>query len=145
VSLGIVIKGTEGLVLAAESRVTLTAQLAQGTSIQVNFDNATKLLSFAEPHSYIGAVTYGQAAIGLRTAHSYIPEFEASLPKNRIPVNEFVQNMSEFFINQWKSSNIIDYKGPDMVFVVAGFNEGEPYGRILEFRIPSHQAPIEYN
>lgn len=55
-SLGIVVNGPEGLVLAAESRGTLTSTLPPGVSgspIHVNFDNATKILSFKEPHDYI--------------------------------------------------------------------------------------------
>ena len=68
-SLGIVIKGPEGLVLAADSRVTLGTQTPNGGIFHVNFDNATKLLSFdgnnvKGPNSYLGAVTYGQAIVG---------------------------------------------------------------------------------
>ena len=44
-SLGIVVEGPEGIVLAAESRVTLTAQTPTGP-LYVNFDNATKVLAF---------------------------------------------------------------------------------------------------
>ena len=80
-SLGVVIKGPEGLVLAADSRVTLEARQQNGAPIPVNFDNATKLLAFSKPHKHVGAVTYGMAAIGVRTAHSYLPEFEVWLRK----------------------------------------------------------------
>src|SRR3990170_4489468 len=98
-SLGIIIKGPEGVVLAADSRVTLSAKTPQGL-LHVNYDNATKLLSFSEPNNYIGAVTYGQAAIGLRTANSYLPEFESSLEKNRLSIDEFANRLSNFFIEQ---------------------------------------------
>jgi len=67
-SLAIVIKGPEGVVLAADSRITLEARRPEGTSIAVNFDNASKLLSFTKPHTNVGAVTYGAAVIGQRTA-----------------------------------------------------------------------------
>lgn len=79
-SLGIVIKGPEGLVLASESRITLTADDGKN-KIPVNFDNAKKVLSFSNPNCAVGVVTYGLAAIGLRAAHSFIPEFESKLPK----------------------------------------------------------------
>lgn len=137
-SLGIVIKGPEGLVLAADSRVTLSAQTPQG-NIHVNYDNATKLLSFNEPNNYVSAVTYGQAAIGLRTANSFLPEFEANLPNDkRLSIKEFADQLSTFFTKQWKSEMPSDYKGPDMTFVVAGFDKGEPYGHVYQFDIPSH-------
>lgn len=147
-SLGIVVKGPEGLVLAADSRVTLSARSPQGL-IHVNFDNATKLLSFSA-HDYIGAVTYGQAAINLRTAASLLPEFEATQFKetenNRIPVLDFATSLSNFFKEQWgewAKELPRDYAGPDMTFLVGGFNENEPYGRVYGFDIPSKPEPVE--
>ena len=50
-SLGIVVEGPEGIVLAAESRVTLTAQTPTGP-LYVNFDNATKVLAFHNSSQY---------------------------------------------------------------------------------------------
>ena len=72
-SLGVAIKGPEGIVLTADSRITLEAQREGGLPLPVNFDNATKLLSFSKPHNFVGAVTYGAAVIGSRTAHSFLP------------------------------------------------------------------------
>ncbi len=99
-SLGIVIKGPEGLVLAAESRVTLSAALPEGP-LSVNFDNATKLISFSNAYSNIGVVTYGQAAINLRTAHSFSTEFENQLKLNKdFTVLDFAKELSKFFSAQ---------------------------------------------
>ena len=89
-SLGIAIKGPEGLVLAADSRVTLFNQWrppapASPMLAPASFDNATKLLSFGSASgkpSYGAAVTYRARAIGQqqpRTAHSFIPELENEL------------------------------------------------------------------
>ncbi|MGB8656967.1 MAG: hypothetical protein WCE90_04175 [Candidatus Zixiibacteriota bacterium] len=145
-SLGIVIKGPEGIVLAAESRVTLSAKPTQGPEIHVNFDNATKLLSFSEPNTTVGVVTYGLAAIGLRTAHSFIPEFEESLSrekKERLTVQEFAKHLSEFFMKQWQTGMPPDYQGPNMTFVVGGFNENEAYGRVFLIDIPKTPEPVE--
>jgi hypothetical protein len=144
VSLGIVIKGPEGLVLAADSRVTLSAQTPQGL-LRVNFDNATKLLSFKEPHNFVGAVTYGQAAIDLRTAYSFLPEFEAGLLSKRLPVQEFAKKLSDFFMKQWEEIKPDNYSGPDMTFVVGGFDEDDPYGRVFLIETPRNPEPIEKN
>jgi hypothetical protein len=141
-SLGIVIKGPEGLVLAAESRVTLIAASPEGP-LSVNFDNATKLLTFGDPYTNIGVVTYGQAAIGLRTAHSFVPEFEAELKSQILTVNKFSEKLSEFFSRQWAAVVPADFKGPNMSFVVAGFDEGEAYGKVYLLEIPVSPAPIE--
>jgi 20S proteasome alpha/beta subunit len=146
VSLGIVIKGPEGLVLAADSRVTLGAQTQQGQSLHVNFDNATKLLSFSRPHDHVGAVTYGQAAIGLRTAYSFAPEFEAKLPeKDRLTVEDYARRLSVFFMDQWKKGMPEDFGGPNMNFIVGGFDEGDPYGRAYLVEIPRKPEPEECN
>lgn len=141
-SIGIVVNGPEGLVLAAESRVTLTATPPKGPQIHVNYDNATKILSFKEPHNYIGVVTYGLAAIQMRTPFSYIPEFEAVLPSNRITISEFAEKLSEFFIEQWQKNMPKDYRGPNITFVIAGFNEEEPYGSVYSVDIPRNPHPV---
>lgn len=143
-SLGIAIKGPEGIVLAADSRVTLTAQPKNKTAtpISVNYDNATKLLTFGKPHTYVGAVTYGQAAIGLRTAHSFLSEFEVSLPDDRIGVEAFAKHLSNFFMDQWRPAKMPDK--PAMVFLVAGYDEDEPYGHIFELEIPATPSPKEW-
>jgi hypothetical protein len=143
-SLGIVIKAPEGLVLAAESRLTLTALAPNAPPLHVNFDNATKLLSFAKPNVSVGVVTYGQAAIGLRTAQSFIPEFEAKISEDpkRLPILEFANKFSEFYLQQWKAAMPEDYSGPNMTFVVAGFDEGEPYGKVFIINIPRTPEPV---
>jgi hypothetical protein len=147
-SLGIVVKGPEGLVLAAESRITIAAQAPQG-AIHVNYDNATKLLSFGQ-HPYVGVVTYGQAAIGLRTAASFLPEFESWLQKeaeeNHILISRFAQYLSNFYMQQWtewQKRVPCEYAGPDMTFLIGGFDEGEPYGKVFALDIPRNPNPIE--
>jgi hypothetical protein len=143
-SLGVVIKGAEGIVLAADSRVTLAARREGQEPIPVNFDNATKLLSFSEPHNYIGAVTYGAAVIGLRTPHSFIPELEVKLEgKDRLSVEAFAAAMSEFFLRQWAQVMPDDYDGPPLTFIVGGYDEGAAYGRVFLLNIPYSPDPEE--
>ena len=144
-SLGIAIKGPEGIVLAAESRVTLTAATPDGSQIPVNYDNASKLLSFQEPNASVGVVTYGLAAIGFRTASSFVPEFEASLPKERLSVFKFATRLSQFFRRQWRIAMPKDYQGPSMVFVVAGYDKEQPYGRVFQIEIPGKLKPAEHH
>lgn len=145
-SLGVVIKGAEGIVLAADSRVTLEAQKPGGPSLPVNFDNATKLLSFSEPHNFVGAVTYGAAVVGLRTANSFIPEFEQKSlvgREARLSVEEYSQELHKFFADRWEESMPKDYTGPPMTFVVGGYDVGAAYGRVWLFQIPRDSKPTE--
>ena len=146
-SLAIAFKGPEGIVVAADSRVTLHVQYAgQNIVIPAHYDNATKLLKIAK-HDYLGAVTYGAGAIGQaepRTAHSFLPEFEAELAKSkRFKVKTYAKRLSDFFLKQWQGLMPADYQGPSMVFLVGGYDAGEPYGRIYEVQIPSNPAPVE--
>lgn len=151
-SLGIIFKGPEGIVLAVDSRVTLTAKRPGGNEIiPATFDNTSKLLK-ASNQEYVGFVTYGMGAIGEqtpRTAHSYLPEFEAKLHKenqgDRLSVLEFSEKVSEFYLNQWKENMPKDYKGPNMVFLVGGFDVGAAYGRVFEIEIPSKPKPKEWH
>jgi hypothetical protein len=145
VSLGIVIKGPEGVVLAADSRVTLEAKRADGAGFVVNFDNATKLLSFSAPHNYVGAVTYGAAVIDGRTAHSFIPEFELSLPKARVSVEEYAKLLSAFYFARWKDAIPADYKGASMTFAVGGYSLDAAYGSAFMFDIPHRPDPVQRN
>jgi len=146
-SLGVVIKGPEGIVLACDSRVTLTATKEGSPSLIVNYDNATKLLSLAAPHNYVAAVTYGIAVIGLRTAHSFIPEFEVELEesKDRLTMLDFANKLSKFYLTQWKKAYPEEANIPPMVFIVGGYDPGDAYGKVYQFDIPYKPDPIEQN
>jgi hypothetical protein len=149
-SLGIVFKGPEGIVLAADSRVTIMAQAEGSEPMRATFDNTTKLLR-VNGQRFFGIVTYGLGAIGAhpRTAHSYIPEFEASIGKDRLKVGKIAEQLSAFFMKQWSDQGMPKpeewraAKSPDMVFLMAGYDDGEPYGRVYEVDIPSRPEPKE--
>jgi hypothetical protein len=145
-SLGIAFKGPEGIVLAADSRVTLTGP-ATGSNLllQAHYDSATKLLK-AKEHDNVGAVTYGLGALGgrqPRTAHSYLPEFETELAsERRLSVEEFATRLGDFFGRQWSAADT-PAEAEAMVFLVGGFDEGDAYGRVFEVSIPNSPAPVE--
>ena len=150
-SLGIAFKGPEGIVLAADSRVTLTAEMQRGREkmmLPATYDNATKLLQLSEITN-VGVVTYGIGAIGQkepRTAHSFLPELEEELSKEEIgkfPVEDFAKRFSDFFMAQWNAKMPAKYSGPDMVFLIGGFDEGAAYGKVYKVAIPSNPTPEE--
>ncbi len=158
-SLGIAFKGAEGIVLAADSRVTLTTIRAFAPNqppmaLPSTFDNATKLLSVAS-QKFIGAVTFGAGAIGQqapRTAASFMPEFEEELAKhsaknqkNRMSVQDFAEKLGEFFLGQWTKGGMPNPAPPgnEMVFLVGGYDEKEAYGRVFTLIIPNAPKPVE--
>jgi hypothetical protein len=154
-SLAVVLKGSEGIVLAADSRVTLQAaqqQPAPGAPLQLlptYFDNAAKLLSLKE-HPHLGFVTYGQGAIGPehpRTAQGYLPEFEKHLRvkakgKRRLSVRAVATELGRFFVRQWNEAEMPD-EAEAMVFLVAGFDDGSPHGKVFEVSVPNDPKPRE--
>lgn len=151
-SLGIVVKGTEGLALAADSRVTLQGEqrLPSGETqtFTINYDNANKVITFSdEQHAYVGAITFGEALIGQRTAHSFVPELELDLPDQRMDTVDYAEHLSKFYLQQWKRRMPAEdeYEGGGMNFVIFGYDEGEAYGRIFGFNIPGDPEPREQN
>jgi hypothetical protein len=153
VSLGIAFKGAEGVVLAADSRVTLMAEKQQpGPSgikfvLPATFDNATKLL-FVPSQKWVGAVTFGVGAVGgsqPRTAASFLPEFDKELEQEpRLSVEAFATKLGEFYLRQWNAhmpKNVP--KGNDIVFLVGGYDEEAAYGRLFSLAVPSAPTPVE--
>lgn len=160
-SLGIAFKGSEGLVLAADSRVTLTGQKKQngGQSLLVpaTFDNATKLLLFSgESHCHVAAVTYGVGALGQvspRTAQSFMSEFDDHLDdtfEKRATVSEYANEISKFFMEQWNDTDMppakewIARNQPGMTFLVAGFDKDDLYGKVFEVVVPNAPKPKQW-
>lgn len=146
-SLGIVFKGPEGIVFAADSRVTLNFTVpGQNLLIPAFYDNATKLLKFNR-HPYVGVVTYGVGAVGQtepRTAHSFLPEFEKGIGDDRLPVAEFADRLGKFFLDQWNKGMPAGVKD-NMIFLVGGYDEQEAYGHVYQVMVPNSVAPIEQN
>jgi hypothetical protein len=150
-SLGIVFKGPEGIVLAADSRVTLNATLNPPNQfplmLPATFDNATKLLR-VNGQDFVGAVTFGLGALG----HSFMPEFEAELSAQgcgRLSVEDFATKLGQFFMKQWEELKMpkpTDWNSADpMIFLVGGYDSGAAYGRVFEVNIPHMPKPVELN
>ena len=146
-SLGVVVKGPEGVVLAADTRVTVTGRRRDGPEIPVNFDNATKLLAFDAPHNWVAAVTYGIAVIGTRTAHSFMPEFGLKLGDDRLSTSEYARRLSDFFKRQWEEAGMSSQGSGAgrMTFVVGGYDPEKPYGSVHLFTIPDSPDPQPRN
>lgn len=149
-SLGVAFKGPEGIVLAADSRVTIMAQRpGQSFPVPAFFDNATKLLK-VDGQDFAAAITYGAGAIGAtqpRTASSFLPEFESELGGHgagRLPVEEFAVRLGDFFQRQWGASSMPADADP-MVFLVGGYDVGATYGRVFEVNVPRAVQPVERN
>ena len=151
-SLAIAFKGGEGIVLAADSRVTLTATKQTGEQTEVThtyYDNATKLFR-VNGHDYVGAVSYGSGVIqgqnSHRTIHSYLPEFESQLAnrnEKRLAVDQFASRLGKFFLRKWEEAQM-PAENQSLVFLVGGYDKNIPYGKLYEISIPASPDPIEF-
>jgi hypothetical protein len=79
-SVVIVVKVSEGLVLAADSAATLTGRMVQPDGSMTEgvlqiFNNAKKLIQIGKDFP-IGVLTWGQAYIGSRTIESLVSEWQ---------------------------------------------------------------------
>ena len=137
-SLVVAVKGPEGVVLAADSRITLNVAQPGGDSLIVNLDNATKFLTFSNPdHKWMAAVTYGASVIGNRTAHSFVPELEPRLKNQRLKVSEYAEEIRKFFCERWQAEYGPGGQAGGMWFTVGGYDENEAYGSVYQFNIPN--------
>lgn len=149
-TLAIGFKGSEGIVLAADSRVTIQhivpipGQAGQQLLIPATYDNATKLLK-VHGQDHVAAVTFNAGAIGLqqpRTAHSLLPEFEAQLNgAPRLTVEDFARRLSDFFAEQWRDKG--GGTGSPMEFIIGGYDPDEAYGKLFICAIPTAPQPVE--
>ena len=143
-TLCIVISGSDGLVLAAESRTSSLLELQGfGQMPMPRDDDAEKLFRFKQPNTAIGVVVHGTGAIDDKPVSSFMPDFEATLPEQRLSVQDFAQRLSDFFMQQWRSMMPTDYQGPDTSFIVAGIDPGWPKRKVLSFDIPGKQEVKE--
>lgn len=154
-SLGIAFKGPEGIVLAADSRVTLSSQITtpdgRTVVLPANFDHAEKLLA-VKTQTHAGAITFGAGAIGAnlpRTASSFLPELEVEMGTERLSVEMYARKLGQFFLGHWNDpANNMPAEPPladNMFFLVGGYDEGTPYGRLYGLRIPGAPEPVEQN
>ncbi|HUA13134.1 MAG TPA: hypothetical protein VL989_01395 [Candidatus Sulfotelmatobacter sp.] len=143
-SLAITIISPEGIVLAADSRLTVTMknELADGskTVIPNYYDNAVKVLNLTKPHNYVAATTYGAGTIGQRTAHSYLKEFQASLGNRRLATKTFAQKLLDFYKKQWGEVEHSEDEDK-LYFQVAGIDATELYGEAYLVTIPDSTSP----
>ena len=116
------------------------------------YDNARKLLG-VQGQKYVGVVTFGAGAIGTtepRTVYGFMPEFQEHLVQQaadkRLKVEEVAQEIGTFFTERWQDAGMpkpTSHPDEQMFFYVAGFDEGEAYGRVFEVRVPDAPVPME--
>ncbi|MDR2867167.1 MAG: hypothetical protein LBV55_00690 [Acholeplasmatales bacterium] len=136
----IAIKCHEGIVLAADTRISLEVK-NNNQSFFKNFDSTKKLLNLGGEHSHIGILNSGVFSIKKKLIASYLPELIHEIGEEALPnVFAYAQAVYNFFQNQWDKEIPIDYNGPELSFVVAGFDRGDFDAKLYTFNIPFHNT-----
>lgn len=147
-SLVAVVKGPEGVVLGADTRLTLTVTDPNGAQRDVNYDNATKFLTFpsAARGVHVAAVTYGNAIIDERSVPSYTPEIELRMDPLPDTVEKYAVYISNFFREKWThiSQNIPNSLQGSITIIVGGYDRNKPHGSIYDFNIPNNPVPRQH-
>jgi hypothetical protein len=151
VSVVIVVKVSEGLVLAADSAATLHGRIegpqGVGEGILKTFYNAKKLLQIGD--FPIGVLTWGQAFIGPRTVESLVREWEYNncwqskdqYKKkfgNSFAVKECAEGLRTYLAATHAEAfgHQPTEERPQVGIVVAGYSEGAFFPEIWRFVLP---------
>jgi hypothetical protein len=153
-SVVIVVKVSEGLVLAADSAATLSGRVMGpegviGEGILQTFYNAKKLLQIGSDLP-IGVLTWGQAFIGPRTIESLVREWEYDTgrqslqsfgithPNGEYNVADCARELRTHLINahQDEFGNRPIEQQPSLGMVVAGYSQQGFFPEIWRFVVP---------
>lgn len=122
-SLSVVFKTPDGLVLASDSRLTIT----NGHNVQqLRFvDCAQKALALGSPNPAVALTFVGGATGGVRSVRSLLEEWRAAQTKRKT-VEELAQELKGYLATA-------DLQGSTLI--VAGYDETAFYGRVFEVRV----------
>lgn len=153
-SIVVVVKVSEGLVLGADSAATLTGQVRdpQGTTLNgvlKTFYNAKKLLQIGD--FPIGVLSWGNAFIGPRTLESHIREWEHEQHWSSIEDLTALRDISEFKVRDCAEElrthllqvyaqeygNQEQIQEPATGVIVAGYSKGAFFPEIWRFVVPT--------
>jgi hypothetical protein len=128
---------SDGLILAADSRQTVTFPSGIQPSYKVVSDSANKLFSVGR----IGISTYGEAFILGRSIESFVTEYAAKAPKDA-DVHDVAKGFSDYF-GKYYDRQVVEQKTlPSLGFIIAGYDKFG-IGRLVEVRFPANRVPIE--
>lgn len=125
-SLVAIVKTPEGIVLAADSRLTAARKRDDGGYDFVFLDNGTKVSTLGPTYSSVAVAFYGSAASGIRSVGSLLAEWSRE-QHVRVPLEELAAKLHE-------------HLGPkglhETALYLAGFDETNAFGRIFQLTFP---------
>ncbi len=148
-SIAIVVKVSEGIVLAADSAATIRGRIGDQEGVLKTYYNARKLLQIGD--FPIGVLTWGQAFVGLRTVESLVREWEHNNrwrsrelyshdESDPFEVQVCAQGLHQFLADaydeEYKDLPREELEKQGLGVVVAGYSEGAFFPEIWRFVLP---------
>jgi hypothetical protein len=141
------VKVAEGLVLAADSVVTLEGSIdtSQGQAMSViqMFESANKVTRFKDYP--IGIMTWGLASIADRSIQSLIMEFEYGYKEmkqnKKYTVKQIADGLLSFIKARYRKAfpNVPDGEGPILGMLIGGYSSGKFFADEYSIEIPFMQ------
>ena len=129
----------EGLVLAADSMVTLTGTMGAQQGIVQTFEFANKLTQLKDYP--VGVMTWGAAAMGSRSIQSLIMEYEYGLPlveaNAGFEVRTLAQGLIDFLRPLYDAAFPAGGNRPELGIYVGGFSAGNFFSDAFTFTFPA--------
>jgi hypothetical protein len=128
---------SDGLVLAADSRLTITFPKGVTPEYKVASDYAPKLFNIGQ----VAIASFGEAFVSARSIGSYVSALEASL-KGSPPANvdDLAKQFVTFFGKYYEKETAQAHTSPDIGFIFAGYDKSG-IGKVLEVDFPKPGAP----
>ena len=140
------VKVAEGLVLAADSAVTLQGSIktpqGRGTGIIQQFNYANKVTRFKDYP--IGVMSWGLASVNDRSIQSLIMEFEHSFPAMEIQdsftVLGIANKLKEFIEQRYNAAFPSSGQRPSLGMLVGGYSHNEFFADEYTYEYSSSKA-----
>jgi hypothetical protein len=129
---------SDGMILAADSRLTVQFPAGIQPSYKVASDSANKLFSIG----HIGIATYGDAFILGRSLESYVSEYQTKKPKGDDDVHDLAKGFVEYFGKYYDQEVTTNKTLPVLGFIFVGYDKGG-VGRIVESTFPGKRTPTD--
>jgi 20S proteasome alpha/beta subunit len=153
VSIAVVVKGRDGIVLAADSRrsiipapmlAALNGDVGPEDRYEyITYDGATKVFSFADPHRFVGVAVVGDWGPVYPEPAPIGAEIEAELPAVRLRIEEYARLVSGVLVKRFAESTAPSQF--NAMVVIAGYDEGENTGHVFAVHVPKSPTPVEHH
>jgi Proteasome subunit len=127
---------SDGLVLAADSRLTLSVPSTR-PGYKIVSDAASKLFNIGS----IGIATFGEAFLLGRSINSFVSEYDVTLKDKKPTTVEVVAEQFSAFFGKYYDQHVQSNKSkPSVGFIFAGYDKNS-VGRLMEVNFPGKRKP----